>query len=43
MRRKFLFASIVLVRLIANPVRIHHHKLGWGGYWSLDIVAPWNR
>jgi hypothetical protein len=29
--------------IVVTCVRIRHEPLGWGGYWSVDIVAPWHR
>src|SRR5690348_14587938 len=28
---------------IASSMRISHHRLGWGGYWQLELVARWRR
>jgi cytochrome c biogenesis factor len=43
MRRiRWLMFAIAIVLFLAC-VRIRYQKLGWGGYWSVDLVAPWRR
>jgi len=42
MPRKWLViamaATIVLV-----CIRFTHVRIGWGDYWTVDFVPPWNR
>ncbi|HYZ84995.1 MAG TPA: hypothetical protein VE621_11360 [Bryobacteraceae bacterium] len=38
--RLLVFALLVMV-MIASVVRIRYQKLGWGGYWYVEIVPPW--
>jgi len=43
MRRKLLIVGITLLAIAASMVRIRYYRLGWGGYWGIDVVAPWRR
>jgi len=43
MRRKVLICTAALAAFAIATVKIEYHSLGWGGYWSVDFVAPWER
>lgn len=36
-----LLGLIMIVGLAT--VRVQYHPLNWGGYWSVELVAPWDR
>jgi ABC-type transport system involved in cytochrome c biogenesis permease subunit len=42
-RRRLMIAGVILLAITATIVRIRHHKLGWGSYWSVDFIAPWHQ
>jgi hypothetical protein len=41
-QRLVLFSALIVMTL-ATFVRVRYEKLEWGGYWSVDVVAPWRR
>jgi cytochrome c biogenesis factor len=43
MLRKILLTSVVLLAISATSLRIRYNTLGWGGYWDVEIIAPWHR
>jgi hypothetical protein len=44
-RRRVLLISAfaVVIIVLAMFTRIGYQRLGWGGYVSIDIAAPWHR
>jgi len=42
LRRRLLVVGAILFALAASTVRIRVVKLGWGGYWAIEFVAPWH-
>ena len=43
MDRRRLLITILLAVLVASAVRIGYEPLGWGGYWYVGMVPPWQR
>jgi hypothetical protein len=43
MNRRWRVFLIFCFAALAMCIRIRHERLGWGGYWQIDIVAPWHR
>lgn len=39
--RWVVFGLVLLV--ILGCVRVRRHKLGWGSYWTVELVRPWRR
>lgn len=41
-RVRWIVLALLLLWVVAC-VRVRYQKLGWGGYWSVELVAPWQR
>jgi len=40
-KRLLIVAAVFVTALLC--VRVEHVKFQWGGFWSVDFVAPWQR
>jgi hypothetical protein len=43
MRRRRLLIAAIAVSLALVCIQIHHVRIGWGEYWSVDFAPPWKR
>lgn len=43
MKRNRKTLLLVFLALAAMSLRIQYKQLGWGRYFSVDIVSPWSR
>jgi hypothetical protein len=43
MKRRHVLITVACIAIVSAMtfLRIRHERIGWGEYWSVNVVVPW--